>query len=110
MTIEKAKAIAKSLRWVANQIPNNLADTEEDKMLKCIKLYCSNGSQAIEELCNQLSSYDKECTSCHSTLIPVIKLQGPHIGLYCKTCGKWQKWISSKEAKQLGFDIEELPF
>ena len=24
---------------------------------------------------------------------------GPHIGLYCSVCGKWQKWLKQKEAE-----------
>lgn len=24
---------------------------------------------------------------------------GPHIGLYCKKCGKWQKWLNNQEAR-----------
>lgn len=24
----------------------------------------------------------------------LIRLKGPHIGVYCKQCGKWLKWIA----------------
>lgn len=24
----------------------------------------------------------------------LIRLKGPHIGAYCKQCGKWLKWIA----------------
>lgn len=40
----------KSLRWVANQIPNFEAKTNEDKMLLAIKRYCTAGADEIERL------------------------------------------------------------
>lgn len=46
----KAKQIEqaqKSLKWVVNQIPEDLGDSNEEKMLKCIRLYCQNGAEAI---------------------------------------------------------------
>lgn len=45
--IEKAE---KSLKWVVNQIPDNLGDSNEEKMLKCIKRYCESGAEAIDRL------------------------------------------------------------
>ena len=41
---------AKSLRWVCNQIPDNLGDSNEERMLKAIKEYCKRGADKIEEL------------------------------------------------------------
>lgn len=41
--------ISKSLRWICNQIPDNLGDSNEERMLKCIKLYCQQGAETIEE-------------------------------------------------------------
>lgn len=40
----------KSLRWVANQIPDDLGESREDKMLQCIKVYCSNGANVLEKV------------------------------------------------------------
>ena len=41
---------AKSLLWVCNQIPDDLGDSNEDRMLKCIKLYCKQGAKEIKTL------------------------------------------------------------
>lgn len=40
----------KSLRWVANQIPDFNAKTNEEKMLLAIKRYCTAGADEIERL------------------------------------------------------------
>ncbi len=50
MTDKEIEEAYKSLKWVANQIPNNLGDSNEEKMLKCIKLYCENGAETINNL------------------------------------------------------------
>lgn len=34
-----------------------------------------------------------KCKYCGSENM-FTKESGPHIGLYCKTCGKYQKWIN----------------
>lgn len=46
-------AETKSLRWVCNQIPDDLGDSIEEKMLKCIKHYCNSGAYKITELAKQ---------------------------------------------------------
>jgi hypothetical protein len=33
------------------------------------------------------------CSKCNSTQTEQRK-QGPHIGEYCKDCGKWLRWVS----------------
>lgn len=33
-----------------------------------------------------------ECTVCHSQKFETLP-RGDHIGEYCATCGKWQRWI-----------------
>lgn len=48
MTDEEIEKAVKSLKWVANQIPRNLGDSNDEKMLSCIKLYCENGAEAIK--------------------------------------------------------------
>ena len=57
MTDKQAEQAYKSLKWVANQIPDDLGDSKEERMLKCIKLYCDNGAETINNLksANQLA-------------------------------------------------------
>lgn len=50
LTAEQIEKVQKSLKWVVNQIPEDLGDTNEDKLLKCIRLYCENGSEVINSL------------------------------------------------------------
>ena len=47
---EKVNAVIKSLKWLCNQIPNDLGDSNEERMLKCIRLYCDNAVNIIEDL------------------------------------------------------------
>ena len=46
----KIMATVKSLKWICNQIPNDLGDSNEEKMLKCIRFYCECGISVIELL------------------------------------------------------------
>lgn len=55
MTNEQILQAEKSLRWVANQIPDNLGDSNEERMLKCIRLYCNNGAEVICQLSKELA-------------------------------------------------------
>ena len=50
LTDEVVNATVKSLKWVCNQIPNDLGNSNEEKMLKCIQLYCQQGIAVIERL------------------------------------------------------------
>lgn len=50
MTDKRDEQAYKSLKWVVNQIPNGLGDSREEKMLKCIRLYCENGAKTINNL------------------------------------------------------------
>ena len=59
LTDEAVNATAKSLKWVCNQIPNDLGNSNEEKMLKCIQLYCQQGIAVIE----RLQSENKELKS-----------------------------------------------
>lgn len=43
MTDEEIEKAEKSLNWVEKQIPKNLGDSNEERMLNCIRLYCGNG-------------------------------------------------------------------
>ena len=38
------------------------------------------------------------CEKCGSIDVFTEK-HGPHIGLYCKDCGEWIKWLSKKEVQ-----------
>ena len=37
------------------------------------------------------------CCNLHPDAGTIIQPKGPHIGAYCKQCGKWLKWISIEE-------------
>ena len=37
------------------------------------------------------------CCKLHPDAGTLIRLKGPHIGAYCKQCGKWLKWITIDE-------------
>lgn len=109
ITKEQALARAKSLRWVVNQIPEDLGDSNEERILTCIRLYCKAGAETIEELCQ---SFQSRCNHCHKEMTPYTKTSGPHIGLYCPYCGKFQKWVSKQELvkMKLSEDNEDIPF
>lgn len=36
------------------------------------------------------------CKYCKCTNM-VLKECGPHYGLYCKKCGKWQQWVKKSD-------------
>lgn len=55
MTNEQILQAEKSLRWVVNQIPDNLGESNEERMLKCIRLYCNNGAEVISQLSKELT-------------------------------------------------------
>jgi len=40
---------------------------------------------------------DKCCKHCGGTTF-YVKEVGPHKGLYCRGCNRWQKWLSPREA------------
>lgn len=40
------------------------------------------------------------CCKLHPDAGTLIRLKGPHIGAYCKQCGKWLKWISINEVDE----------
>ena len=42
------------------------------------------------------------CSSCGSFKYE-IRPKAPHVGIYCKCCGKWLKWLSRFERKYYGF-------
>lgn len=40
------------------------------------------------------------CCKLHPDAGTLIRLKGPHIGAYCKQCGKWLKWITIDEVDE----------
>lgn len=40
------------------------------------------------------------CCTLHPDAGTLIRLKGPHIGAYCKQCGKWLKWITINEVDE----------
>lgn len=75
-----------------NQIPDELGESEEEKMLKCIKSCCQNGVTVIHLLLDELDTKTAKCKKCgHESFH--TKRVGPHLGLYCSKCGSWQKWV-----------------
>lgn len=44
----------------------------------------------------------------HELLIMMKKKDSTQTGLYCKTCGKWLKWVGKKEINKLLIDGVEL--
>lgn len=37
-----------------------------------------------------------------------IQSKGSQIGLYCSTCGKWQKWLTKNEVRQFEYETNTL--
>lgn len=58
--IKRFNLASKSLKWVCNQIPENLGDSEEEKMLKAIKLYAESGYHVIKEMVHFIHYYEIE--------------------------------------------------
>lgn len=50
-----------------------------------------------------------KCKKCGSTNLEVRK-SGPHIGLYCKDCGAWNRWLKKEETIPVQEKTEECPY
>ena len=119
ITADEAKAVAKSLRWIVNQIPDGMGNSEEEKMLKCIKLYCQNGATVIHLLLDELNAKTAKCKKCGHESFHTERV-GPHLGLYCAKCGSWQKWVKAMApveetfreptTKAIILDDNDIPF
>jgi hypothetical protein len=46
------------------------------------------------------------CRKCGSIDL-FIKENGPQVGLYCKDCGAWQKWIGKDERRLVEMQLSE---
>ena len=61
MTIEEARAAAKSLRWLAFNFPDIESPADEsDRMCKCIHAYSEKGAEAIEEIIRIIENVQKD--------------------------------------------------
>ena len=49
---------------------------------------------------------DNSCERCGSYTYE-IRYKKPHVGLYCKCCGKYIKWLSKAEKKKYGIVTPE---
>lgn len=49
---------------------------------------------------------DNPCERCGSYTYE-IRYKKPHVGLYCKCCGKYIKWLSKEEKKKYGIVTPE---
>ena len=49
---------------------------------------------------------DNSCEQCGSYTYE-IRYKKPHVGLYCKCCGKYIKWLSKEEKKKYGIVTPE---
>ena len=49
-----------------------------------------------------------KCVHCGNEEDFVISRKGPHLGLYCKKCGKWIKWIKKNEGKVYQMTIDDI--
>lgn len=54
------------------------------------------------------NSMSHKCVHCGNEEDFVISRKGPHIGLYCKKCGKWIKWIKKSEGKVYQMTIDDI--
>lgn len=52
--------IAKALQWVVNQIPDFKSETNEEKFILAIKLYCDAGVKEIKRLEAELQKIKTE--------------------------------------------------
>lgn len=43
--------------------------------------------------------YHRFCTKCQKDVEVLVKKVGPHIGWYCKECGRWFGWVSKKRGE-----------
>lgn len=68
---QKAQAASRSLKWIVNQIPDDLGETNEEKMLKAIREYCNRGANVIDETSEHIilepkSYIGKHCSDCQN--------------------------------------------
>lgn len=47
------------------------------------------------------------CDFCKSEIL-FLKDEGDKTGLYCKSCGRWLKWVSASEKAAVQMQIEKL--
>lgn len=92
LTDEAVNATVKSLKWVCNQIPNDLGDSNEEKMLKCIQLYCEQGIALI----NRLQDENERLTGT----VKVLE--------FADRCGRRMRALDMKENAELQKRLDDL--
>lgn len=92
--LDKFKRAAKSLSWLSNQFPyTENPEDDTDKLLNCIHLYSSNGSEAIKRMCNVLANAEcctsKDPIKQHNWITLDTKVSGSVTTeiRWCKNCG-----------------------
>lgn len=78
LTDEAVNATVKSLKWVCNQIPDDLGDSNEERMLKCIRLYCEKGIAVI----NRQKSEIERLTIAEKQYLSEIERLNKSCGVY----------------------------
>ncbi len=101
--IENSRKKESSLRWLSNQVPNNLSDSNENRMLKCIKKYSLDGANTIEELRNYLINVEDEMYEIRCERKNAKKVAEEIINEFATML------ITLKIAKRLNKKIQENP-
>lgn len=87
-TQNEIKAAAKSLRWLANQVPSDLSDSNEDRMLKCIKLYSTNGADMLEKCAEKEDEKGMSMIVAGLQICRACNNVTSSSNYYCPTCGQ----------------------
>lgn len=87
-TQNEIKAAAKSLRWLANQVPSDLSDSNEDKTLKYIKLYSTNGADILEKCAEKEDTKGMLMTVAGLQVCRAYNKVTSSSHYYCPICGQ----------------------
>lgn len=69
LTDEAVNVTVKSLKWVCNQIPDDLGDSNEERMLKCIRLYCEKGIAVINRQKDEIERLTEELATAKQEFV-----------------------------------------
>lgn len=86
LTQNEIRGAAKSLRWLANQVPDDLGDSNEDRMLKCIKLYSTNAADILEKCAEKETPHSTD--GMLNTMCNVCFQGNAAHHNYCSNCGQ----------------------
>lgn len=90
----------KKLRWICNQIVDELGDSNEEKMLKCIKLYCKIGADKISKLAKENADIKQRIVSS-STFKASIEENVKKEVKYVVDCIRYAPWNIVGELKKM---------